>query len=1109
MLRNPISLTLGFIFSILQPAIVIAGEVSPSEPYLWANAVRVDDEWRHSDWYGFLSDSGFPWIWHAEHGWQWCEGEAESSIFLLDMELDSWIWTGKAVYPWIYKFGANDGWIFYFEGGAVGDRWFYHVPKDDFYRDVELRTQIEDPPIPGLPKPAFSVPGGTFTGELSVTLETAVPNASIHFTMDGSVPTGQSPLYGGPLVLTGITQLRARVVVPGMDPGPVGSEVYLALDAELADFNSTLPIVVLDSFGRDIEAEVYDRGTENTWPQRPVSAVFIDTDATTDRADIVAGPAFTGRAGMRVRGNSSQDDFPKKSYKFEVWDEFDEDRDVSLLGFPAESDWILHAPYTDKTLMRNFITYSWSRKMGNYVTRTRYIEVFANMDGDDVVSYEDYIGVYVLMEKVKRHKDRIDIARLRPTDLAEPDITGGYILKADWGDDFQLDRTQLLMEYVDPDLDELAVEQRAWIEGYINDVESAVFAPDYLHPETGEHYTDLVDARSCIERQVIQELTKNMDARSTFLYKDRNQPLRFGPVWDYNYALGNADYNWTWCRDCFGACPCYAPQGWATFYYTPVNDRTMRWWSRFKEDPDYWQYWVDRWAEVRRDVLSTDAILAEMDSLFELLEEPAARNFVRWPVLNVKTRGNSYWGTPQDPHTYEDEVVWLMGWLTTRLDWIDSQFLKMPDFNRDGGPIAEGFSLELSNPNPTGRIYYTLDGTDPRFPVRWPGGESTKTVLVTEADSKNVLVPTGPLPDDWTGPLFEDSGWTNGTGGVGYDRQNSAAFQNIIGVDVEAEMRGNNGTCYIRIPFSVKPADSASFRYLGLEILYDDGFVAYLNGNRVAEANTPATLEWNSTATASRDSEEALVPMVYDLSGFLGDLNPGEENILAIRGLNDRAYGSDFLISCRLIVDDQVLTLKGGLSDRAIEYANPITLSRTTIVNARVRIDDEWGPLHREVFTTSSVQENLRITEIHYHPVTPTAEFIELQNIGDEAIELNQVRFTDGVEFTFPGRVLAPGDVVLVVADEAIFETEYGSGLPVAGVYSGRLSNGGERIELVDAIDRVILEFNYSDEWIPATDGDGYSLVFIDPFESDLSSWNRQSSWRASESVGGTPGAGD
>ena len=113
------------------------------------------------------------------------------------------------------------------------------------------------------------------------------------------------------------------------------------------------------------------------------------------------------------------------------------------------------------------------------------------------------------------------------------------------------------------------------------------------------------------------------------------------------------------------------------------------------------------------------------------------------------------------------------------------------------------------------------------------------------------------------------------------------------------------------------------------------------------------------------------------------------------------------------------------------------------------------------------------------------------------------------MEFTFPGRVLAPGDVVLVVADEAIFETEYGSGLPVAGVYSGRLSNGGERIELVDAIDRVILEFNYSDEWIPATDGDGYSLVFIDPFDSDLSSWNRQSRWRASESVGGTPGAGD
>jgi hypothetical protein len=443
------------------------------------------------------------------------------------------------------------------------------------------------------------------------------------------------------------------------------------------------------------------------------------------------------------------------------------------------------------------------------------------------------------------------------------------------------------------------------------------------------------------------------------------------------------------------------------------------------------------------------------------------------------------------------------------LDWLDSQFLKMPDFNRDGGSIAEGFSLEMSNPNPTGEIFYTLDGTDPRLPVRWPGGESTKTILVKEADPKRVLVPTGPLPDNWIDPIFEDTGWTSGTGGVGYDIGSYSGFRSLIEVDVEEQMRTNNATCYLRIPFSVNAVDLAGFDYLGLEVRYDDGFVAYLNGNRVAEANAPETPAWNSTATASREPEEAIVSSVFDLSGFLDNLNPGDDNLLAIHGLNDRGYGSDFLISCRLIANDQTHAPGGGLSNRAIEYANPIALSRTTVVKARVRIDNEWGPLHREVFTTSSVQENLRITEIHYHPVTPTGEFIELQNIGEEAIELNQVQFTDAVEFTFPERVLAAGDVVLVVADEAIFEAEYGSGLPVAGVYSGRLSNGGERIELVDAIDQVIQEFTYSDDWIPATDGDGYSLVLIDPTDSDLSSWNRPASWRASETIGGSPGTGD
>jgi len=1091
------------ISGILQPPLEMMAAESP-EPYLWADAPRIDQEWRHSDWYGYLSDTSYPWIWHSEHGWQWCVGQSKSNVFFWDVELDSWIWTNNSFYPWIYKNGVNEGWMYYFQSDSDGIRYFYHRENADYYSDNELRIQLEEPTHTSLPQPLFSTPGGTFIGSHTVILSSEKSGADIRYTLDGTIPTEESLIYSDPLVINKITQVRARLFLSGSPPGPVASEIYLALDPELKDFDSNLPIVLIDTSGWDIDSEVYPRGTENPWPQRPVSAIVLDTNELTGRTGITGTPDFSGRAGMRLRGNSSQEDFPKKSYKFEVWDEDDADLDVSLLGFPEDSDWVLYAPYTDKTLMRNFIAYSWSREMGNYVTRTRYLEIFANMNGDNVISHDDYLGVYILMEKYKRHNDRIDISKLRPIDLVEPEITGGYILKADWGDDFQLDRTKLFMEYVDPGLDELTAEQKDWIEGYFNDVEAAVYAPDFRHPKTGEHYTDLLDPRSCIERQVIQELTKNMDARSTFLYKDRYEPLKFGPVWDYNYALGNTDIGWTWCKDCFGACPCYSPEGWATFYYAMNNNRTMGWWSRFKEDPDYWQYWIDRWAELRRDILSTESILSEMDALYEMLKEPAARNFERWPVLNLHTRGNSFWGTTQNPHTYEEEVTWLQDWLMVRLAWLDSQFHSSPDFNQDGGLIEKGFPLELTNPNPSGTIYYTLDGTDPRVPLQWPAEDYNESILISETPPTKVLIPSGPLLEDWTHPSFDDSAWISGTGGVGFDL--ASGYGDYYNLNIETEMRQNNSTCYIRIPFSVDTDELPRFHSLNLNIRYDDGFVAYLNGNRIAAVNAPEPLLWNSSADGNHDPENAISTISINLSNYLNTLNPGENNVLAIHGLNDRPNGGDFLISSGLVADDKV---SGTTAAQAMEYVNPILLDGTTEVNSRVLISGQWGPLHGEVFTSSTAKESLRVTEIHYHPVIAEAEFIELQNMGAEAIELNQIRFTDGIEFTFPRRTLLPGEVVIVVANEDIFETEYGLGFPVIGTFSGRLSNGGEHIQLVDAINQVILEFTYSDNWVPETDGDGYSLVFIDPADADTDSWNSGTKWRASESIGGTPGIVD
>ena len=168
--------------------------------------------------------------------------------------------------------------------------------------------------------------------------------------------------------------------------------------------------------------------------------------------------------------------------------------------------------------------------------------------------------------------------------------------------------------------------------------------------------------------------------------------------------------------------------------------------------------------------------------------------------------------------------------------------------------------------------------------------------------------------------------------------------------------------------------------------------------------------------------------------------------------------------------------------------------------------------MNEATYAVGPVAENLRVTEIMYHPQSqtgpaePNEEFIELTNIGTEKINLNLVKFTNGIDFTFPSVELAPGEYIVVVQDKSAFEARYGTQINIAGQYSGRLANGGERIQLEDAIGQTILDFSYKDGWYDGTDGQGYSLVIIDPFNPDPASWDDKDSWRAGTNIGGSPG---
>jgi hypothetical protein len=201
-------------------------------------------------------------------------------------------------------------------------------------------------------------------------------------------------------------------------------------------------------------------------------------------------------------------------------------------------------------------------------------------------------------------------------------------------------------------------------------------------------------------------------------------------------------------------------------------------------------------------------------------------------------------------------------------------------------------------------------------------------------------------------------------------------------------------------------------------------------------------------------------------------------------------------------------------------YTGTVTLTKSTHVQARVLSGSTWSALNEAVFAVGPVAENLRITEIMYNPgrvegVPPsnrgqdardTTEFIELKNIGTQAINLNHVSFTNGIDFIFPDVDLAPNQYILVVEDVNAFTNKYGPGLNIAGEYSGSLNNGGERIELLDAAGSTIHDFKYSNGWFTITDGMGFSLVVIDPINTDPDAWGDKSTWRPSTFPGGSPG---
>ena len=396
-------------------------------------------------------------------------------------------------------------------------------------------------------------------------------------------------------------------------------------------------------------------------------------------------PIFSNGIGIELRGSTSRRLFAKKSYGIELWDVSGADVSEDIFGFGKEEDWILYGPYSDKSLMRNALIYEFSNEMGQYAPKTEFVEFNLN---------DEFNGLYVFMEKIKRDGDRLDLFRLEPNVTDASLITGGYILKidktsgdsgnSDWPGDaaytaelgFRSDydtrgerlildeygpknpeETYFLYEY--PSENDINGEQKNYIKNYIKSFEEALIAENFSG--STRNYEDYIDVESFVDFFILSELSSNPDSYrlSTYLHKDRGSKLKMGPIWDFNLAFGNDGRSvtdrWVYQYNEF-----FPDDLWLVHF----------WWPKLLEDPKFRETIKSRWTTLRGNLLSDAMMAAQVDRWVDYLESNGAidRNFETWPVLGEALPFNSFVG-----ETYTEEIDYLKGWIEQRANWMDAQ----------------------------------------------------------------------------------------------------------------------------------------------------------------------------------------------------------------------------------------------------------------------------------------------------------------------------------------------------------------------------------------------------------------------------------------------------
>ena len=415
-------------------------------------------------------------------------------------------------------------------------------------------------------------------------------------------------------------------------------------------FCTHLPLLQIDTGSKAIPGKVYNDDylhptvTEDGKTEIICNLTLVDNLDTNNHIHDAA--TVKTDAYINIRGRSSRS-FDKTGYSIRLVDNAGENNPQSLAGMGSHHEWVLHGPFLDKTLIRNYMWYNIGGEIMDYAPNVRFCEVIIN---------GEYMGVYVLTENITAGKNgtRLDLS----VNKKDNSFTG-YLLRADNGSENPIKNIDTFSIYskrfpnkidiVFPGASNLTPEIAEGIRQDFSQFEKSVYSFDYDSSEYG--YETMIDVGSFVDYFILNEFTTNYDAGwlSTYVYKDLDGKYKMC-IWDFNSACDNYQEK------------AIEPKGFIFQYCV--------WFNMFVKDEEFNEKIIERYEQLRKTYLNEDYLNQYIDDTVNYLGDAVARNFEKWgytfsdedPLLTPVER---------NPHSHNEAVLQLKSNIAERGDWMD------------------------------------------------------------------------------------------------------------------------------------------------------------------------------------------------------------------------------------------------------------------------------------------------------------------------------------------------------------------------------------------------------------------------------------------------------